>query len=196
MNLDLVIAALRARCATFAGRIAGAAQYGRLTETTNVAVPSAFVLPMDDDPGEQQSSSGYIQQITDRFAVVVMLSNATDERGQGSSYQLHAIRHEIWRALLGWTIEPGWFPIQYEGGSLLDLDRARLSYQFEFSAVYTIGSTDTALAETRLEDDLAALPDFDRLHWRIDPIDPRDPSRPIPDDPRPIAEGEVDYPQP
>ena len=78
------------------------------------------------------------------------LDNRTDEKGQTATASVHAIRAELWRALLGWvpgpvnTVNPAsdYNGIFYEGGSLLALDRARLWYQFEFGAQMWIGESD------------------------------------------------------
>jgi len=164
MNLDLIIAALRLRCPSFAGRIAGAAQFQLLSEKTNLLVPCAYVIPLDDNPDENRSATGYRQRITDAFAVIVALGNTADERGQGAATAVHALRRELWKALLGWQINDDYDGIEYGGGNLLGLDRARLWYQFEFSAAFEIGSDDTADPDTWQAIDLAALPALTEIH--------------------------------
>lgn len=155
MDLLAIIAAIKARCASFAEHVAGAAEYKRLPDSTNMAMPAAYVIPLDDNPEASQSSNGRRQQLRDSFAVVVVLSNTADERGQGSITSVRAIRKELWAALLGWNPDADHGPIEYEGGQLIDLDRARLYYQFEFSA-----ETEIAEADTWQGVDNAALPAF------------------------------------
>lgn len=158
MDIALIIAALKARCASFGGRVAGAAEYKRLPETANLDMPAAYVIPLDENPEQAQSQNGYRQVVRDSVAVVVVLANTADERGQGSITSVRAIRAELWAALLGWEPDADHGRIEYEGGQLLDLDRARLYYQFEFAA-----ETEIVEADTWQGDSNAALPAFTDL---------------------------------
>lgn len=144
MNLNPVITQLRTYCPSFAGRVAGSARFKRLDETVNMALPAAYVIPLDDTPGERMSLNDVRQPLVEAFAVIVAISNAPDERGQAAINSAHdTIRSELWAALLGWqpdnlqehSIYRG---IEYQGGNLLDLDRARLWYQFDFGAYMEI----------------------------------------------------------
>lgn len=158
MDIALIIAALKVRCASFGGRVAGAAEYKRLPETSNLDMPAAYVIPLDENPDAVQSHNGYRQVVRDSVAVVVVLANTADERGQGSIISVRAIRAELWAALLGWEPDTDHGRIEYEGGQLLDLDRARLYYQFEFGA-----DTEITEADTWQGDSNAALPAFTNL---------------------------------
>jgi hypothetical protein len=169
MNLNLVISQLRTYCPSFGGRVAGSARFKGVDEAANLLVPAAYVIPMDDSPGDPMSLNDVRQNLVESFAVVVALDNTPDERGQAAVNSAHdAIRAEIWKALLGWqpdkTIYNG---VQYQGGNLLDLDRSRLWYQFDFGAEMQIGPEDGWQAI-----ELAALPHFDGMTVNIDDIDP------------------------
>ncbi|WP_049687897.1 phage tail terminator protein, partial [Yersinia aldovae] len=143
MRLSLVIAALRLRCPTFNGRVAGAAEYGLLTENSKMALPSAWVIPTNDTVGEQRSQTDYWQIVTDGFAVVVVMDNSADQRGQKAAFDaVHDLRAELFKALLGWQPEPCYDAIQYDGGNLLDTNRAHLYYQYDFSAKMEINEED------------------------------------------------------
>lgn len=173
MDIAAIIAALKARAAAaFGDRIAGAAEYKRLPDSANLIMPAAYVVPLDDDAGEQTSANGYSQIVRDSFAVIVVVSNTTDERGQAGYASVAAIRAALWAALLAWKPSVAHGPIQYEGGALLDMDRARLYYQFEFSAATEIVEADTWQAVAN-----AALGPFETLHIDVDAIDPFDPNR-------------------
>lgn len=176
MKLDLVIQALRQRCPSFAGRVAGAAEFRVLPESQQLAVPCAFVVPLDDNPDPNRSSNGYRQTIEDGFAVVVALSNSADERGQTSVTSIHDMRAELWRALLGWCVEPDYSGIEYDGGSVVQLDRARLWYQFEFVAAFEIAGDDIGNPDTWQAQELAAADDFTSVKFTLDAIDPHDPN--------------------
>jgi hypothetical protein len=171
MNLTTVISAVKARCASFGSRVAGAAEFKVLPEAANLTVPAAYVLPLDDNPGQNRSSTGYRQPLRESFAVVVVLSNTSDERGQAAVASVHSLRAELWAALLGWQHDADAGPLEYEGGSLLHLDRARLYYQFEFGADIEIG-----IAQTWQGASLAALPDLTEVQIKVDAIDPFDPN--------------------
>lgn len=195
MNLTLVVQALRARCPSFAQRIAGAAQFKVLPEAAQLAVPAGFVVPLDDTVEPNQSLNGYRQPVQDSFAVIVALPNTVDERGQASAASVHSLRLELFKALLGWQPEADYDGIVYEGGQLLAMDRARLWYQFEFSAGFEIGADDIGNVETWQAQELAALPMLEEVKFTLDAYDPADPNvAPHGPDGRPEAEAVVTIP--
>lgn len=178
MQLEIIIQALRDRCSSFQGRVGGAAEFKNLEESTTLAVPSAFVVPLDDSPTESKSLNSVRQGLTDSFAVVVAVTNTVDERGQAAFRSIRDLRAELWAALLGWRPDSTYNGIVYEGGTLLRMNRARLWYQFEFGADMEIGPSDGWQ-----ERELIGLPHFDGATFRSDYIDPADPNlqRPGPD---------------
>lgn len=197
MNLDLIVQALRARCASFGNRIAGAAEFKALPESAQLAVPAAFAVLLDDNPEANRSANGYRQPVRDAFAIVVAVANTANERGQTAAAAVHALRKELWKALLGWSPDTDYDGIVYDGGSLLAMDRARLWYQFEFSAGFEIGSDDIGNVETWQAQELAALPQLAEVKFTLDTYDPHDPNLGAhgPDG-RPEAEAVVTIPAP
>lgn len=178
MDLEPIIGALRTRCPSFVTRVAGAMQFKLLPENASLATPTAFVIPLDDNPQESTSQNSVRQLLTDSFAVIVAISNTADERGQTGAHTVHTLRSELWAALLGWQPDPRYNGINYEGGSLLALDRARLWYQFEFGADMEIEP-----ADGWQETELSNLPHFDGATVKVDVIDP-------------IADPNLQYPGP
>lgn len=178
MDLDLIIAHVRAYAPLFAGNVAGAAQFKMVSENTNLPTPCCYVIPLEDNPGPSRALNAVRQDLTDSFAVVVCLSNTVDERGQASVTNLHAVRKELWKALLGWRPTDEYNGISYEGGSLQQLDRAQIWYQFEFGAPMEIGPEDGWEVGF-----LAALPKLNTVHTGVDVIDP-------------IADKNIRYPGP
>ena len=173
MDLTPIVAALRQRCPSFAQRVAGAAEYEAASASTALAVPHAFVIPLDDSPTDSQSENVNRQSLVDAFAVVVVASVAgmTDERGQAAMAVVHNLRRELWAALLGWEPAAGYEGITYQGGSLQSIDRSRIWYQFEFGAETEIGPEDG------WQGDVSALPDLQEMSIEVDVIDPiADPS--------------------
>lgn len=168
MKLAPIIAALRAHCPIFENRVAGAAQFKDLPEVGKMKLPAAYVVPGDDSPGEQKSQTDYWQDLTEGFAVIVFVSNGRDERGQFASYDVvHDVRQMLFKALLGWNPEERGEPITYAGGTLLDVNRHELSYQFDFTVLNEIDAGDT-----RLVDELSDLDEFKTLSIDVDFIDP------------------------
>lgn len=172
MDLLLIIAALKERCASFGGRVSGAAEYKRIAESAKLDVPAAYVIPMDDDAGQVQSLNGYRQDISDSIAIVVAISNVPDELGITSINTVRSIRAELIAALAGWCPDVEHERLTYEGGHLLDLDRSRLYYQFEFTALTQFSESDTWQGISN-----AALPAFTSTQTKVDAIDPRDPNK-------------------
>ncbi|HFI3042877.1 TPA: hypothetical protein ACGP0M_003536 [Escherichia coli] len=168
MKLTPVIAALRARCPYFENRVAGAAQFKNLPEVGKLRLPAAYVVPGDDSPGENKSQTDYWQELKEGFSVVVILSNGRDERGQFASYDVvDDVRQMLFKALLGWNPEACGNPITYDGGTLLDLDRHELIYQFDFSVISELTEDDT-----RQQDDLNSLDELRTLAIDVDYLDP------------------------
>lgn len=73
----------------------------------------------------------------------------------------------LFEALLGWNPEEGGKPIVYDGGTLLDVNRHELSYQFDFVVETEINEEDT-----RQYDELGDLDEFKTLSIDVDFIDP------------------------
>ncbi len=152
MKLSPVIERLRQACPFFEGRVDGAVTLKLLSETTTTPVPSACVVLLDDEPVFQEMHTSYLQNLEDRFAVIVRLSN----QGSQSIEQIHEIRALLVRTLAGACLDPTYDPIIYRGGTLLEADNACLSYQFVFSAMTMIRDEETAHGIF-----LAALPPFE-----------------------------------
>lgn len=171
MQVELIVQALRLRCPVFSNRVAGAADFKMLEEATHLAVPCAFVVPLDDSPDQNASANSTRQTMVDSFAVIVALDNTPDEKGQGAASTVDSLRTALWAALLGWQPTADYDGITYQGGQLLRLTRARLWYQFEFGASMEIGPEDGYQATA-----LAGLPPFEGANLQIDPVEPRDPN--------------------
>lgn len=145
MNIDNVILQLRQNCDVFNGNVAGAADFAKGIETVvDMPLPAAYVVPLEDTAGENILDNGLVQQVNERIAVIVEISNSADRRGQTSSDQINTLKYDIFSALLNWRIDPDRAVkgLQYDGGRLLDYDRGRLFWVFEFSLLVTIDDDD------------------------------------------------------
>jgi len=179
MLLSQIINELRAGAPRFGGRVFGAAEFAAVPEAGHAPVASAYVMPLDDRAGDNTSSTGIYQQNRDAFAVVVSVDNTADELGSvATADQVHVVRAELLAVLAGLRVSADYGPIEYEGGMLLKMNRARLFYRFEFGADWelhaSVGTTDA----TRQGRDLAALSPLAGIDIALDAIAPTTPPAP------------------
>lgn len=193
MQIDLVITQLRAYAPVFSGRVVGSALWAGMADTVNLVTPSAYVIPLADDPGEPLSQNDVYQKITESFAVICCISNLADERGQVPAETFHTVRAALWLALLGWKPTADHRGTAYQGAHLLDLDRARAWYQFEFGADFYIGPEDGW--QSNPANLITGTPTaLETIHLDVDMIDPAALPNPGPDG-RIELQADFDLPQ-
>jgi hypothetical protein len=174
MKITPVVLQLRQYCPLFAGRIAGGIDFDAVKASQQVDRPGAFVIATGDDATENDIENGVRQNIIDSFDVVVIL-DTKDSRGQLAVDVLHEIRAQLWRALVGWKPAPEYDLITYDGGSLVQIDRALVIYRYSFSSAFQLARNDQAdPAETWHELELDGLPALEGLDINVDCIDPAD----------------------
>lgn len=146
MNLDTVIIQLRTQTiATFNRRIHGAAEFAPIADLdkTDLPVPCAFVIPLADRAQPQAEQNIQLQDLEERFGVIVALSNVQDRTGLTAAINVYTVREVIWKAILNWTPdENAYKPIRYYGARLLSMNRAILFWMFEFYTQSTIVDAD------------------------------------------------------
>ena len=146
MIYDVFIQQLRDNAPVFAGRVAGAAEFykGLRDYNTSLALPAAFVLPLNQEADSNQIMNGLIQIVHKGVAVAVELDAQQDRRGQAPMMQFELIEQQIFGSCLGLMLgecrmqQPSYFT----GARYLDLDRARLFYQWEFGLDWQITDAD------------------------------------------------------
>ena len=183
MKLNPIVAHLKATCPVFSLRVAGGIDWDAVVESAKLAMPAAYVIASADVAEPSKAQNAVLQDITDQFAVVVVL-DAGDERGQEANDRLHDVRAELWRSLVGWVPAPEYTRIEYSKGALLHTSRSRVVYQYLFTAEFQIGRSKSGEpAETWHELELDGLTNFTGAHFNVDCIDPADPNlqRPGPD---------------
>ena len=145
MDLSAVITQLRTYCPTLAF-VGGAADFslGLETVVNPAALPAAFVIPLAEDADDNELQNALRQEVRERCGVIVWFDNTADRRGQELSNQVDAMKYAIFQALLNWRIDPirAQKGLQYAGSRFIDMDRARLFYQFDFELITTIMDTD------------------------------------------------------
>lgn len=173
MKLSPIVAALRARCPTLENRVGAAAQWAAVRESTNPILPAAFVIPLSEQADEQAAQAGFYQEIECAFAVLIVVSICEDESGAQAVEALDDLQREVFRAILGWRPGDDVDRVQYEGGTLIQLDRSRLVYQLDFKYGAALDRSDSWIPE---RDDRMDM--FSRLGIDVDFIDPSPIGRP------------------
>lgn len=167
MRLSPIVTALRQRCASFGNRVFGLADFADLDTATMPALPAAFVVPLDEEVRNLSVGTVVRAEIFERAAVIVALAQ-TDPRGQAAHDSLHDIRAELWRALVGWRMDGDAGPFAPDGGEMLDMDRSRFLYQFDFARVIAMTSGEDGYRPE--------LDTFATVGFEVDAIDPADPN--------------------
>ncbi|MNJ27347.1 hypothetical protein D3C77_218500 [compost metagenome] len=176
MKISPVIAHLREHCPSLHQRVTGGIDLDAVSESVLLKNPSAYVIAADDKASENQAENAVIQDVEDRFEVVLVM-DTKDERGQQAVDLLHDFRKELWRALVGWRPGADYDPIVYDGGGLVLINRARVVYRFSFSTAFQLGrNASTDPPETWHEYELDGLPLFTGATINMDCIDPADPN--------------------
>lgn len=147
MILDAFIFQLRANAPAFSGRVAGAAEFvaGLKNYNTSMPLPSAYVVPLVQEADPNAMWGGMLQQTVHRIiGVIVELDAQRDRRGQDPAMSLDTIQSQVFASVLNLIIDPcrqnrG---AAFSGARELDVDRARLFYQFEFSLDWMITDLD------------------------------------------------------
>ncbi|WP_175784465.1 phage tail terminator protein [Burkholderia ambifaria] len=169
MKLSPMIAHVRDFCPLFERRVSGGIDWGALEDSTKLEMPAAFVVMTGDDPEPNQLQNGTRQDIVDEFDVIVALKQG-NERGQAAADELHDVRAALLLALVGWTPDERYEPVEYTGCDLVSTDRFRVLYRFGFSATWTLGGDDDP--ETWHEDMLDQLPALEGVDIHVDAIAP------------------------
>lgn len=173
MKLSTIILALRAGQTYFNNNIGGAIDLARIEENTLIA-EVAFVVPLGEDAVESDVDVSVNQVIRERFAVVCVIKNDSSSKEKAGllAYDaLDSIRADLFRVLV--NLDIGYdSTIEYQGGKLLDVNRAWLWWQYEFVFRSRISADDsgTAVVEYREMDDRQSplqLPELQQLYTDI-----------------------------
>lgn len=167
MKLKPIIQEIRTYCPGFEGRVFGVGTFSQLDESVAAELlPAAFVIPISEDPEEPATISRYRQSVRFNFAVILMVANTEDEQGLSAWEQSDDLKKEVFRAICGADdLKRGQDWIQFESLSVIDLNRAALTVQLNFSCKYEINDD-----ETRHGGDIERLGRFLRMYSDIDVI--------------------------
>lgn len=147
MILAAFISQLRTYAPVFGGRVGGAAEFvrGLRDYSTSMALPAAYVLPIDQDVEAANDTWGGLQQLVHYgVGVAVELDAQADRRGQAPAMDLDDVRDQVFASVLNYKLDDCHMArgAYYRGAHGLDLDRARLFYQFDFTVDWQITDAD------------------------------------------------------
>lgn len=145
ISLDDVIARLRGVLVPGTLKsVEGAAELPAAMEQLK-ASPSAFVIPLTDQPGPDTAATMIVRQrVVQQFAVMIGFKNIGPQ-GEKQLNQIDAVRREVMRTLIGWLPPGSQMPINYAGGGMTvaDFDQGVMFWGSKFNGTYYIRSEDT-----------------------------------------------------
>lgn len=143
MKIRTVIDRVKAECPTFAGRVAGTAEYAAAAdalESVRLDLPAAFVYRSGGIPSEAATIGAVVQMRPETFGIIVAIDNGTDAPGFAASEALDTIIEELLAAMLGWQPDDDHNAFVFEGDQHLDLNRGRLWHVVMFGTTRAIES--------------------------------------------------------
>ncbi|MBB2884254.1 MULTISPECIES: phage tail terminator protein [Pseudomonas] len=181
MKITALITQLREQCPTLANRVAAGIDLATLQANTPLQTPCAYVVPIADLASKSVAQNLMLQPIRDRVEVTLVL-DTTD--AVAALDQLHDLRAELWRALVGFKPGNDYSAIAYDGGELVSINSSRVLYRLRFFTEFQLGrNLPGQPAQSWHERELDGLSSFTGVTVRVDAIDPADPNlqRPGPD---------------
>jgi hypothetical protein len=181
MKITPILTQLRAQCPTLANRVAAGIDLATLQANTPLATPCAYVVPIADVASKSVAQNLMLQPIRDRFEVTLVLDTAD---AVAALDQLHDLRAELWRALVGFKPGSDYSATAYDGGELVSINSSRVLYRLRFFTEFQLGrNLPGQPAQSWHERELDGLSSFTGVTVRVDAIDPADPNlqRPGPD---------------
>lgn len=174
MKITPVYTQVATQCVNLAVRVVVGIDLTSQNPFAVLDTPAVLIVPLTDLSSRSTAVNNSASTIRDRFEVALLL-DATNP--QQALDQLHDLRAEVWRALVGFKPGAEYSPIQYEGGELVPVGNERLLYRLRFFAEFQLGRNRSGQpAETWHERELDGLPSFTGVTVRVDAIDPADPN--------------------
>ncbi|MCP1443732.1 hypothetical protein J3D54_002864 [Pseudomonas sp. GGS8] len=181
MKITPILTQLREQCPTLANRVAAGIDLATLQANTPLTTPCAYVVPIADVASKSVAQNLMLQPIRDRFEITLVLDTSD---AVAALDQLHDLRAELWRALVGFKPGNDYSAIAYDGGEVVSINSSRVLYRLRFFAEFQLGrNLPGQPAQSWHERELDGLSSFTGVTVRVDAIDPADPNlqRPGPD---------------
>ena len=145
MRLGPIVMMLRLAETRFGNFIGGAADMDTATKYT-LKEQMAFVVPLDEEAASNEYDNHLNQAVTERFGVVVAINNdayLADKTGLSAYDQLHDVRDELFKALLGKSFSWSEGVLSFRGGQLMLVNGGWLWYMYRFELKARILSQDS-----------------------------------------------------
>jgi hypothetical protein len=174
MKITALITQLREQCPTLANRVAAGIDLATLQANTPLQTPCAYVVPIADLASKSVAQNLMLQPIRERVEVTLVL-DTTD--AAAALDQLHDLRAELWRALVGFKPGSDYSVIAYDGGELVSINSSRVLYRLRFFSEFQLGrNLPGQPAQSWHERELDGLSSFTGVTVRVDAIAPADPN--------------------
>lgn len=116
--IDAVIARLEANVPLLK-HVGGAAQFQNAAESLPKGTPAAFVIPLEENPGNSAMGDLVIQRVSVTLGVILVVRNVSDPKGVAARQDMEALRAAVKTALLGWQTTPDYDPLARGRSGLL-----------------------------------------------------------------------------
>lgn len=99
--------------------VGGAAEFQAAADGNPPAFPAAYVVLLNEAPGEGSVSGLVIQRVGVTVGLCLAVRNVADAKGGAASQDMQALRAAIKASLLGWAPQEGCDPLERGPGQLL-----------------------------------------------------------------------------
>jgi len=100
--------------------------------------PSACVVMPRGNAGKNGLTNAVSQRVDDSFAVILAVKNVQDMFGAAAAAEMDTLRPLLTAALLGWTFDAGYDPIEYVGYQLVAYQDGLLFWSDHFLTRHTV----------------------------------------------------------
>ena len=174
MQVTPLVMHLRANCPSFTNGVSGGIDWESIERSSNLKGLAAYLVLTDEHADPSEAQNKVVQDVSEEFDVcVVFPQRSGDERGLAVGDLVDAVRKELCRALVGYSPDPDYDPIEYTGREMLLNSRDKAVYRFSFVTAFQLGrNRATDPAETWQEREADGLPPLEGLNIDYDFIDP------------------------
>lgn len=120
-------------------QVSGAADYAAVRELRGFRTPSAYVVLVEEEAGQQGPRSARAVPARTVFGVVLALRNYRTGLGDQMAPEARTLIGQVRNALVGWQPPvPGATAIQWTGGSVVDYDESVLLFADTFTLTHVL----------------------------------------------------------
>jgi hypothetical protein len=135
MEINDVIARLKAECPTLKNRVYGSVEQANALPTS-IQTPCAFVIPMAEESEPNALIGGFRQRTTAQIGVVICIKNVKDARGESGHIELENVRKEVKAALNNWQAPDTEIPMEHRKGLNAGYDNLILRWNDVFTTQF------------------------------------------------------------